>query len=143
MQDRGGSPPRPANQPSRFERREGAGQARLEEQRRPPATAAAHCCALPPPLRASPLQLQDLGVQQNAITFTNVTMESDKYICVRETGAQNQLVSVLAQRLAAVATAAAPAAGRACVLACRRSTPAHLPWIPPSLPAQSSCCCRR
>lgn len=40
---------------------------------------------------ASP-QLQSLGVQQNAITFTNVTMESDKHICVRETGDQSQLV---------------------------------------------------
>lgn len=39
-----------------------------------------------------PLQLQSLGVQQNAITFTNVTMESDKHICVRETGDQSQLV---------------------------------------------------
>ena len=69
-----------------------AGEAPLEEEACPPAAAAAaaDCRALC--LRASPLQLQDLGVQQNAITFTNVTMESDKYICVRETGAQNQLV---------------------------------------------------
>jgi clathrin heavy chain len=28
------------------------------------------------------------------ISFRNTTMESDKYICVRETGAQNQLVIV-------------------------------------------------
>ncbi|PRW61204.1 clathrin heavy chain [Chlorella sorokiniana] len=40
------------------------------------------------------LNLQSLGVQQSAITFTNVTMESDKFICVRETGAQNQLVII-------------------------------------------------
>lgn len=42
------------------------------------------------------LQLQNLGVQPGTITFTNVTMESDKYICVRETGAQNQLVGAAA-----------------------------------------------
>ena len=50
-------------------------------------------CLLPPP-RPALLQLQTAGVQASAITFTNVTMESDKYICVRETGATNQLVSV-------------------------------------------------
>ena len=48
----------------------------------PPACRLAHALA----------QLQSLGVQQSAITFTNVTMESDKFVCVRETGAQNQLV---------------------------------------------------
>jgi hypothetical protein len=40
------------------------------------------------------LNLQSLGVQQSAITFTNVTMESDKHICVRETGDQSQLVII-------------------------------------------------
>ncbi|PSC73488.1 clathrin heavy chain [Micractinium conductrix] len=40
------------------------------------------------------LNLQNLGVQPGTITFTNVTMESDKYICVRETGAQNQLIII-------------------------------------------------
>ena len=35
-----------------------------------------------------------MGVQNSSITFTNVTMESDKFICVRETSPQNQLVIV-------------------------------------------------
>ena len=38
------------------------------------------------------LQLPGLGIQPSFITFTNVTMESDKFICVRETAPQNQLV---------------------------------------------------
>lgn len=33
-------------------------------------------------------------MQNSSITFTNVTMESDQYICVRETTPQNQLVIV-------------------------------------------------
>lgn len=37
-------------------------------------------------------QLTSLGIQQQFITFTNVTLESDKFICVRETAPQNQLV---------------------------------------------------
>ena len=42
------------------------------------------------------MQLPSLGIQQNFITFTNVTLESDKFVCVRETAPQNQLVSYLA-----------------------------------------------
>ena len=38
-------------------------------------------------------------MQQNAITFTNVTMESDKYICVRETGARTRRTVTEAEAL--------------------------------------------
>ena len=44
-------------------------------------------------LRVFP-QLATLGVQPQFISFTNVTMESDKFICVRETGAANSVVIV-------------------------------------------------
>lgn len=40
------------------------------------------------------LQLSSVGVNPQFITFTNVTMESDKYICVRETAPQNSVVIV-------------------------------------------------
>ncbi|KAG9142165.1 hypothetical protein Leryth_007608 [Lithospermum erythrorhizon] len=40
------------------------------------------------------LTLQSIGINQQFITFTNVTMESDKYICVRETSPQNSIVIV-------------------------------------------------
>jgi clathrin heavy chain len=40
------------------------------------------------------LQLPNIGINQQFISFTNVTMESDKFICVRETGAQNSVVIV-------------------------------------------------
>uniref|UniRef100_A0A7S0V4E8 Clathrin heavy chain n=1 Tax=Polytomella parva TaxID=51329 RepID=A0A7S0V4E8_9CHLO len=40
------------------------------------------------------LQLSSVGVSAENITFKNVTLESDKYICVRETGAQNVLIIV-------------------------------------------------
>lgn len=40
------------------------------------------------------LQLPSIGVAQEFISFRNTTMESDKYICIRETGAQNQVVIV-------------------------------------------------
>lgn len=40
------------------------------------------------------LQLPAIGVGQEFISFKNTTMESDKYICVRETGAQNTVVIV-------------------------------------------------
>ncbi len=39
-------------------------------------------------------QLSSIGVAQDFISFKNVSMESDKYICVRETGAQNTVVIV-------------------------------------------------
>ncbi|XXG67428.1 hypothetical protein AAC387_Pa06g0783 [Persea americana] len=38
--------------------------------------------------------LPSLGINPQFITFTNVTMESDKYICVRETSPQNSIVIV-------------------------------------------------
>ena len=40
------------------------------------------------------LQLPNIGVNQQFISFTNVTMESDKFICIRETGANNSVVIV-------------------------------------------------
>jgi clathrin heavy chain len=40
------------------------------------------------------LQLPSIGVNSEFISFKNVTMESEKYICVRETGAQNTVVIV-------------------------------------------------
>ncbi|KAJ3703117.1 hypothetical protein LUZ61_006822 [Rhynchospora tenuis] len=40
------------------------------------------------------LQLTSLGINQQFITFTHVTMESDKYICVRETSPQNSVVII-------------------------------------------------
>jgi clathrin heavy chain len=40
------------------------------------------------------VQLPNLGINQQFISFTNVTMESDKFICVRETGPQNSVVII-------------------------------------------------
>ncbi|KAH0943920.1 hypothetical protein HID58_003557 [Brassica napus] len=40
------------------------------------------------------LTLPSIGINQQFITFTNVTMESDKYICVRETAPQNSVVII-------------------------------------------------
>ena len=40
------------------------------------------------------MQLPNIGIAQQFITFTNVTMESEKFICVRETGASNSVVIV-------------------------------------------------
>lgn len=40
------------------------------------------------------LMLPSIGVAQEFISFRNTAMESDKYICIRETGAQNQVVIV-------------------------------------------------
>jgi hypothetical protein len=39
-------------------------------------------------------QLAALGVNPQFISFTNVTMESDKFICIRETGAANSVAIV-------------------------------------------------
>uniref|UniRef100_A0A6N2LTC0 protein-serine/threonine phosphatase n=1 Tax=Salix viminalis TaxID=40686 RepID=A0A6N2LTC0_SALVM len=39
-------------------------------------------------------QLPSIGISPQFITFTNVTMESDKYICVRETAPQNSVVII-------------------------------------------------
>ncbi|WVZ54972.1 hypothetical protein U9M48_005696 [Paspalum notatum var. saurae] len=40
------------------------------------------------------LTLTSLGIAPQFVTFTHVTMESDKYICVRETSPQNSVVIV-------------------------------------------------
>lgn len=40
------------------------------------------------------LQLPSIGINQQSITFTNVTMESEKYICVLETTPQNSLIII-------------------------------------------------
>ncbi|GAY40449.1 hypothetical protein CUMW_052030 [Citrus unshiu] len=40
------------------------------------------------------LTLPSVGINPQFITFTNVTMESDKYICVRETAPQNSVVII-------------------------------------------------
>ncbi|CAI7850704.1 unnamed protein product, partial [Closterium sp. NIES-54] len=40
------------------------------------------------------LSLTNLGVNQQFISFTHVTMESDKYICVRETAPSNSVVII-------------------------------------------------
>mmetsp|Transcript_17485 Transcript_17485/g.52457 ORF Transcript_17485/g.52457 Transcript_17485/m.52457 type:complete len:1706 (-) Transcript_17485:516-5633(-) len=40
------------------------------------------------------LQLADAGVSPQNVTFTNVTMESEKSICVREVGASNSVIVV-------------------------------------------------
>ena len=41
-----------------------------------------------------PLQLTSLGIAPQFVTFTHVTMESEKYICVRETSPQNSVVII-------------------------------------------------
>ena len=51
-------------------------------------------CTSSEDLGVVPLQLPNLGINQQFISFTNVTMESDKFICVRETGASNSVVIV-------------------------------------------------
>ncbi|XP_062203111.1 clathrin heavy chain 2-like isoform X1 [Phragmites australis] len=40
------------------------------------------------------LTLTSLGIAPNFVTFTHVTMESEKYICVRETSPQNSVVII-------------------------------------------------
>ncbi|KAF9591336.1 hypothetical protein IFM89_003959 [Coptis chinensis] len=40
------------------------------------------------------LTLPSIGINPQFITFTHVTMESDKYICVRETSPQNSVVII-------------------------------------------------
>ena len=40
------------------------------------------------------LQLSSVGINPQFVTFTNVTMESDKFICVRETSPQNSVVII-------------------------------------------------
>ncbi|KAG5064403.1 hypothetical protein JHK85_005586 [Glycine max] len=40
------------------------------------------------------LTLPSIGINSQFITFTHVTMESDKYICVRETAPQNSVVII-------------------------------------------------
>jgi len=40
------------------------------------------------------VQLSEAGVSPQNVTFTNVTMESEKSICVREVGASNSVIVV-------------------------------------------------
>jgi hypothetical protein len=40
------------------------------------------------------LQLTSLGIAPQFVTFTHVTMESERYICVRETSPQNSVVII-------------------------------------------------
>lgn len=40
------------------------------------------------------LQLSSLGIPENCMAFTHVTMQSEKYVCVRETGTTNNVVIV-------------------------------------------------
>jgi clathrin heavy chain len=40
------------------------------------------------------LQLSSLGIPEQCMVFTHVTMQSEKYVCVRETGATNNVVIV-------------------------------------------------
>ncbi|QCE00917.1 clathrin heavy chain [Vigna unguiculata] len=46
------------------------------------------------PFRYSDPTLGIVGINQQFMTFTHVTMESDKYICVRETAPQNSVVII-------------------------------------------------
>ncbi|KAK7849835.1 clathrin heavy chain 1 [Quercus suber] len=48
----------------------------------------------PPITMKETLTLPSIGINQQFITFTHVTMESDKYICVRETAPQNSVVII-------------------------------------------------
>lgn len=42
-----------------------------------------------------PIQLTNVGISANAISFSTLTMESDKFICVREkVGENNQVVII-------------------------------------------------
>ncbi|KAJ8437950.1 hypothetical protein Cgig2_031466 [Carnegiea gigantea] len=47
-----------------------------------------------PILMREALTLPSIGINPQFITFTHVTMESDKYICVRETAPQNSVVII-------------------------------------------------
>jgi clathrin heavy chain len=40
------------------------------------------------------LQLSSLGIPEQCMVFTNVTMQSEKFVCVRETGTTNNVVIV-------------------------------------------------
>lgn len=53
-------------------------------------TGRAHSCMLFVPC----VQLTEVGVSPQNVTFTNVTMESENSICVRETGAANSVIIV-------------------------------------------------
>ena len=37
---------------------------------------------------AEHVQLQELGIAAESISFANVTLESEKYVCVRESGSR-------------------------------------------------------
>ena len=43
---------------------------------------------------AASVQLSSLGIPEQCMVFTHVTMQSEKYVCVRETGTTNNVVIV-------------------------------------------------
>ncbi|KAJ0490432.1 putative clathrin heavy chain [Helianthus annuus] len=49
---------------------------------------------LPHYVKQSVLLLPSIGINPQIITLTNVTMVSDKFICVRETSPQNSVVII-------------------------------------------------
>ena len=48
----------------------------------------------PPSIPLSRKQLPSLGIAQQHVAFTHVTMQSEKFVCVRETAGQNSVVVV-------------------------------------------------
>lgn len=44
---------------------------------------------------AEHVQLTDLGIAPESITFANVTLESEKFVCVRESGASGNSVTIV------------------------------------------------
>lgn len=44
---------------------------------------------------AEHVQLKDLGIAPESITFANVTLESEKFVCVRESGASGNSVTIV------------------------------------------------
>ncbi|EPS71155.1 hypothetical protein M569_03602, partial [Genlisea aurea] len=60
----------------------------------PPSESYTMAASNAPILMKEVLTLTSVGINPQFITFTHVTMESDKYICVRETSPQNSVVIV-------------------------------------------------
>ena len=44
---------------------------------------------------AEHVQLQELGIAAESISFANVTLESEKYVCVRESGESGNSVAIV------------------------------------------------
>ena len=80
-------------------RRHGGGQRPHRHARGPHGNRTTHPRRSPPfvaftdPLTMAS-QLTSLGIAPQFVTFTHVTMESEKYICVRETSPQNSVVII-------------------------------------------------